>query len=255
MGRPTSPQTAIQLAASPAWLFTGRRVKHGGVIHYPRGIRVFAASLSALAGYVDAIGYIKLGGFFVSFMSGNSTRLGVGLAQANPQAAVAAGLIACFLLGVVAGSLIGHFAGARRRPVVLLFVAALLAAAAALAGLGADRFAVGLMAAAMGAENAVFAANGEVRIGLTYMTGTLVKLGQRIAEALLGRDRFGWSPYLKLWLGLVLGGLGGALAYGAFGLGALWSAAIAAAALAAVGARLAPQVEELGAAASATPPS
>jgi uncharacterized membrane protein YoaK (UPF0700 family) len=210
------------------------------VIHYPRRIRLLAASLSALAGYVDAIGFIKLGGFFVSFMSGNSTRLGVGLAQANPQAAVAAALIGCFLVGVVAGSLAGHFAGARRRPAVLLLVAALLAAAATLGELGADRLALGVIAAAMGAENAVFAANGEVRIGLTYMTGTLVKLGQGITEALLGRDRFGWTPYLKLWLGLVLGGLSGALAYSWFGLGGLWGAAVAAAALAALAARIAP---------------
>lgn len=219
------------------------------MIQYPRRVRLLAAALSSLAGYVDAIGFIKLGGFFVSFMSGNSTRLGVGLAQASPQAATAAGLIGCFLAGVVAGSLAGHFAGVRRRPAVLLIVAALLAAAAAVAGLGADRLAVALMAAAMGAENAVFAANGEVRIGLTYMTGTLVKLGQRIAEALLGRDRLGWTPYLKLWLGLVSGGLGGGLAYHAFGLGALWGAAVAAAAFAALAARLAPDEGEIRAAA------
>ena len=75
------------------------------MIRYPRRIRLLAACLSALAGYVDAVGFIKLGGFFVSFMSGNSTRLGVGLAQASPQALVAAGLIACFLVGVVSGSL------------------------------------------------------------------------------------------------------------------------------------------------------
>ncbi|MFZ1966902.1 MAG: DUF1275 family protein, partial [Bradyrhizobium sp.] len=36
-----------------------------------------ACTLSALAGYVDGIGFIHLGGLFVSFMSGNSTRLGV----------------------------------------------------------------------------------------------------------------------------------------------------------------------------------
>jgi uncharacterized membrane protein YoaK (UPF0700 family) len=225
------------------------------VIRYPRRIRLLAACLSALAGYVDAIGFIKLGGFFVSFMSGNSTRLGVGLAQASPQALVAAGLIGCFLVGVVFGSLAGHFAGAHRRPAVLLLVASLLTAAAALGAFGADRVALGVMAAAMGAENAVFADNGEVRIGLTYMTGALVKLGQGIAEALLGRDRFGWTPYLKLWCGLVTGGLGGALAYHHFGLGALWSAAIAAAALAAVAARIAPQERDVAATASATRPS
>lgn len=30
-------------------------------------------------GYVDAVGFMMTGGFFVSFMSGNSTRLAVGL--------------------------------------------------------------------------------------------------------------------------------------------------------------------------------
>ena len=35
---------------------------------------LLACALSALAGYVDSIGYLHLGGLFVSFMSGNSTR-------------------------------------------------------------------------------------------------------------------------------------------------------------------------------------
>ena len=50
------------------------------MIRYRPSIRLFAALLSGLAGFVDAIGFIKLGGFFVSFMSGNSTRLAVALA-------------------------------------------------------------------------------------------------------------------------------------------------------------------------------
>ena len=42
-----------------------------------------AICLAALAGFVDALAYISLGGFFASFMSGNTTRLGVGLATAR----------------------------------------------------------------------------------------------------------------------------------------------------------------------------
>src|SRR5277367_653370 len=66
-----------------------------------------ACALSALAGFVDAIGFLHLGGLFVSFMSGNSTRMGVSLAEGNFQpAAEALGLIALFVIGAAGGSLI-----------------------------------------------------------------------------------------------------------------------------------------------------
>src|SRR4051812_4213802 len=97
---------------------------------YDRRLRILAALLSALAGYVDAIGFIELGGFFVSFMSGNSTRLAVELVGDRGRAALAGALVGCFVLGVMAGSLAGHFGKAHRRPAVLVLVALLLAGAA-----------------------------------------------------------------------------------------------------------------------------
>jgi len=205
---------------------------------YDKRIWALAVGCSALAGYVDAIGFLSLGGFFVSFMSGNSTRLGVGLAQGSPAVAVAAGLIGTFLLGVIAGSFTGHVAGRNRRPAVLALVAALLTIAAALASAGTQHAAIVVAGLAMGAENAIFERDGEVHIGLTYMTGTLVKLGQRITAALLGGSRVAWMPYLLLWLGLVAGGLAGALIYPPLGLGALWIAAGVAAMLAIVAAKI-----------------
>ncbi len=44
---------------------------------------VLALALSALAGFFDGIGFLHLGGLFVSFMSGNSTRMSVSLAEAQ----------------------------------------------------------------------------------------------------------------------------------------------------------------------------
>ena len=46
---------------------------------------VIAGRLAALAGMVDAIGYLHLSGLFVSFMSGNSTHLAVSLGQGNSR--------------------------------------------------------------------------------------------------------------------------------------------------------------------------
>ena len=49
--------------------------------------QALALSLAVLAGYVDSLGFLQLGGVFVSFMSGNSTRLAVSLAEGRWQAA------------------------------------------------------------------------------------------------------------------------------------------------------------------------
>lgn len=207
-------------------------------------VTALAACLSALAGYVDAIGFIELGGYFVSFMSGNSTRLAVatvgetGRVVGVDEAVLAGGLIATFVLGVVAGSLVGRLAEARRRPAVLLLVTALLTLAASSGIVSATTVAIVAMVLAMGAENAVFERDDEVHIGLTYMTGTLVKLGQRLTAAILGGDRLGWLPYFLLWLGLVAGACAGALVHARIGLGGLWFAAGAAGLCTFVAARL-----------------
>lgn len=196
---------------------------------YDRRTRALAACLAALAGYVDAIGFLGTGGFFVSFMSGNSTMLGVGVGAAGNAhfAATAALLVGAFLLGVVIASLVARRAGARRRLTVMLLVSGSLLLAAAIAPIAPPLPTLAIVAFAMGAENLLFEADGEVRIGLTYMTGTLVKIGQRLATALSGGDRWGWVPFLLLWLGLVSGAVAGAFTYTHLALGGLWIAATA----------------------------
>lgn len=195
---------------------------------YDRRAIALAFCLTGLAGYVDALGFISLGGFFVSFMTGNSTRLGIDLARGNLAGIiVAGGIIALFLLGVILGALIGHFAAAKRQAGVLAGVTLCLLASAIFDRIGRTDIGVGLLAVAMGMENAVFQRDGEVTIGLTYMTGTLVKMGQRIAGALLGGSRSAWIRHFLLWLGLLSGSIVGAIVYDRIGLDAIWLAAAA----------------------------
>ena len=189
-----------------------------------------ACALSALAGYVDGIGYLQLGGLFVSFMSGNSTRMGVAIADAHWQtAAEALGLIALFVVGAAAGSLI--VLRAHRQPLVLLAEALLLAAAALTYTFGQPSLAVAAIVLAMGLENAVFQIHGGAGLGLTYVTGALVKVGQLMAKALTGGPRWAWAPNLLLWAALVAGSVLGAMAYVWINLAAIWFAAAAALAL------------------------
>jgi uncharacterized membrane protein YoaK (UPF0700 family) len=185
-----------------------------------------ACALSALAGYVDGVGFLHLGGLFVSFMSGNSTRLGVNLAEGHwSNAAEAIGLIGLFVAGAACGSLIvlGH--GAHRQPWVLLVEAVLLAVAALCYAFGLPKTAVTAMVLAMGLENAVFQIDGGAGLGLTYITGALVKVGQLLAAALTGGARWAWLPNLLLWAALVTGAVSGALAYHWINLAAVWFAA------------------------------
>lgn len=194
-----------------------------------------ACVLSALAGYIDGIGFIHLGGLFVSFMSGNSTRLGVSLADANWwNAANALGLVALFVAGAAAGSLIVLGRGAYRQSLILLTEALLLAAAALLHQFGQSASAIAAIVLAMGLENAVFQIEGGAGLGLTYVTGALVKVGQLIAAALTGGHRWGWMPNLLLWAALVAGSACGALAYHRINLAAVWFAAALALALSAI---------------------
>lgn len=188
-----------------------------------------ACALSALAGYVDGIGYLQLGGLFVSFMSGNSTRMGVAIAHGHWEtAADALGLIALFVVGAAAGSLIvlGH--GAHRQPFVLLAEALLLAAAGLAYASGQPSLAVAAIVLAMGLENAVFQIHGGAGLGLTYVTGALVKVGQLLAKALTGGARWAWTPNFMLWAALVAGSALGALVYAWINLAAIWFAAAAA---------------------------
>lgn len=187
------------------------------MIRYDRKFRTLALCFAALAGFVDAIGFLQSGGLFVSFMSGNSTRLAIGVVDAARVGLAAAGLIALFVLGVVLNVLFGARVRAIHRKVAATgMVAVLLVAAAVAQSLGGRTVPIALLVLAMGASNAIFQRDGDVSIGVTYMTGTLVKLGHRIAGALRGEDRTAWVPYLMLWLALVLGGIAGAA-------GALWS--------------------------------
>ncbi|RXD05186.1 DUF1275 domain-containing protein [Sphingomonas sp. UV9] len=199
---------------------------------YEKRQRLLAIGLAALAGFVDALGFLKLGGLFVSFMSGNSTRLAAGLTGVVPGSLFAGALIAAFVGGVMAGETVGRLAGRRRKQAVLAFVLVALAIAAATATHDNDLvLAPLLMAVAMGSANAVFQRDGEVSVGVTYMTGTLVKIGQHLTAALAGGPRFAWVPYLLLWIGLIGGAAAGAALFPALDLKALWIAVTLAALL------------------------
>ncbi len=168
-----------------------------------------ALGLAGLAGLVDATGFVVAGGYFTSFMSGNTTRMGVELTERPTLALAPLGLIACFLAGVIGGAVIGRRAGGHRKRVLLGLVAALLGAGAGLLAAGLPIPFLGASAMAMGLANNVFVRDGEVTVGVTYMTGALVRFGQGLAARIDHQPLTSTRGYGLLWSALALGAVVG----------------------------------------------
>ena len=179
-----------------------------------------AVLASAAAGLVDVTAFIGFGGFFASFMSGNTTRLAIGVASAPVEALVAAALLAAFVAGVAIATMLERRA-ALPAPARLM-PPALLIALSALLGSGGGSAALLLLAAGMGMLNVAL---GDRGIGLTYMTGTLVRLGKALGRRLAGEPAGELAAQdLLLWTSFVAGGLIGAGLFARFGMDGLWIA-------------------------------
>ena len=168
-----------------------------------------ALGLAGLAGLVDATGFVVAGGYFTSFMSGNTTRMGVELVERPVLALAPLGLIGTFLAGVVLGALIGRRNTGRHKRVLLGLIAAVLGAGAGVLAAGFAIPFLGASALAMGLANNVFARSGEVTVGVTYMTGALVRFGQGLAARMAGQPIAATRGYGLLWSALAVGAAAG----------------------------------------------
>jgi uncharacterized membrane protein YoaK (UPF0700 family) len=177
-------------------------------------------ALSALAGFVDAVGVLTLGGLFVAFMSGNTTRLGIDLLRGDPAALGFGAVVAAFVAGAFAGALLRAAAGPRIwLPVLLSAEAGLLAVAAAMQG-AAPAVVAGLpLAFAMGLQNLARQQVGQAQAGATFVTGSLVGLGQALAAAALRRPDPALGIHALSWAALLGGIAAGAAAMGWLGSG------------------------------------
>ncbi|HEY1780524.1 MAG TPA: YoaK family protein [Roseiarcus sp.] len=183
-----------------------------------------AIALALIAGFIDAYGMITYG-VFVSFMSGNTTQTGYQTAEGLFGVATLSGLaIVSFVIGSFAGTLLVQSAGGYARRAVFGVVAAGLAAIIGftephlLSGGGA----IAAISFVMGVMNSAFSRVGAQSVSLTFVTGTLSRVGSHLAfaarRAPLGDAEGPWDTHLRrammlarIWAGF----LGGALLSGA----------------------------------------
>jgi uncharacterized membrane protein YoaK (UPF0700 family) len=189
--------------------------------------------LAALAGVLAATAYTHSEGYFVTFMTGNAGRAALGVFDGNEWLSIsAAALLVSFLAGVVVASVFRRRVWPNQPHGALLLTAASLLTATLVdwileggPSLPLPLLPILLVAFGVGALNTTFVRNGEVSISLSYITGTVVKLGQGIERHFSGGTVRDWFGHFMLLTGYVFGAvLGGCISMAA---GGTWMLGIA----------------------------
>jgi len=180
---------------------------------------VVAVLLSASAGAVDIIAYLKFDHVFVANMTGNTVLFASNLVAAQfPQAVNHLLPIVTFLLGVVTAGIAVIRLDQPSWPkvgVCLILISGLWTIAAVLIpNLGS--ILIPVLAFTMGAQNATLPRVEKVPVNTAFITGNLEKLGEAIASMLqrpVDRDeRLKIWVVGSIWIAYALGAAGGALA-------------------------------------------
>src|SRR5215471_5141945 len=203
-------------------------------------LRIEAVSLAMIAGYVD--GYaLRVFGIYVSFMSGNTTLAGINAGQGLFFTALIPMLA---IAGFVLGSFLGNWfvqAGVRQAQRVLFLAAAALIACFVVLNLHPSQNAnlsLPILSMAMGLINPAVASVGREAINVTFVTGTLNKIGNHLAlgvrHAQPANAEGKWDTHFyraaleaSLWLGFLTGAILSGAASSHFGVVELVPASLA----------------------------
>ena len=179
--------------------------------------------LSAIAGSVDAIGYLSIVRVYTSHISGDSVDVGVRVALGHwGDAWLHFAPILAFIVGILGGlALAALVLQANIERVFAIVVCAEIALLLALfiVARSPAQWMLVFPAMAMGVQNALLRSVGQKHIRTTYVSGMLTHAAHDLYEALaslIKRDgeapqRFGSSAfYGGIWLSFLFGGMCGA---------------------------------------------
>jgi uncharacterized membrane protein YoaK (UPF0700 family) len=144
-----------------------------------------AICLALTAGYLDGYG-LRVLGTYVSFMSGNTTMVGLSAGQGNLLAALSPGIaIASFLGGSLVGNLVTHSRLRHAHQVLFGLIATLLAVVWRLSDDNLlKNVNIAILSFGTGMVNPALSRIGGEAVSLTFVTGTLSRLGSHLALAL-----------------------------------------------------------------------
>ena len=208
-------------------------------------------ALTAVAGAIDAVSFSRFGAVYACFMSGNTVQLGLHATSLDWAVfGYFALLVALFMAGACLGGIVAVKSGGWLVQILLAFELALVALALLLdLRFGSPLLSTAPLALAMGAQNQLVVLVRGANPATTFVTGTAFRLGDAVAQRLLGRDPGGaWRFHLAVWLSFGVGAALGAWSYLRLGEFALAPVAATVGALATVTslAPLASRSEEAG---------
>lgn len=194
---------------------------------------LWAGFLAGIAGYIDAICYLRLGHAFAANMTGNLVDIGLAAARGDRWRALWVAAIVCaFIIGIVPARLLlrAHFSVR-----AILLIEALLIIPAATGQVGGA--AIPLLAAVMAMQNEA-ATHGIVSVNVAFVTGNMQQLGELLATT----DRPATRRVRRYELTIVVVLICYAIGAGFGALAARWNApALVAATAALTGAALCPE--------------
>ncbi|WP_413524910.1 YoaK family protein [Photobacterium phosphoreum] len=167
-----------------------------------------------IAGVVDSVGFLHLkDGVFASFMSGNSTHMGMMLSYHDyPRASVYIAILGIFIIGAMSGELIALSSHRFYRGVVMTSVSIVLLFATIMQYYVPFLVVNFIICYGMGMQNIALRLTIEKAIPLTYATGYLVNIGRLLALAIVGKgEPKRLMQYLCLWGSLISGAVIGGI--------------------------------------------
>jgi uncharacterized membrane protein YoaK (UPF0700 family) len=190
-----------------------------------------AALLAALAGLVDAIGFLAFGGVFLASPDANDTVLGTNLAKGNGLALLAGALLIAFVGGVVLVTLLTVNVRRLRRTLVLIVATLMLLAAFCASVFDVAYAPAVLLAMAIGSAHCVFERDNPELQEAMSPSAQIVRFGEALTRGRAGANPRQIGLHASFWLAFVIGGLGGASAWLSLDIRALALAGVFAAGL------------------------
>ncbi|MCP2029838.1 uncharacterized membrane protein YoaK (UPF0700 family) [Flavobacterium sp. HSC-32F16] len=173
-----------------------------------------AIFLAFIAGYLDAAGFLKWK-IYVSFISGNSTQLGIAFSSGKSDIIISSlSIIGCFVFGIYAGTCLSLWKESKMQSLPFYIVSGILIVYTITSHYYNinNGLSIPVIVFSTGVMNTIVTSVGNQKINTDFVTGTLNSLAANTAMLSMSKDEVIRKQYklnairlFLLWIGFLLG--------------------------------------------------